>query len=1474
MDKYMNLSKILILVVVFLISTSLYAKNRASGFAIYGPVLVNTMTQFNLSGVIRDYNNVAIDGVTISATGLSDTQNLSDGSYQITVPRGWSGTVTPSKPGWVLTPAQNTSSTYSNVTSDLSNLNISGKLAPPALTPNQGTYPTAQSISLNSLATGNVRFRYTISPSPVSYSSGLIYDNRYPIAIAEDATINAVTYILGRPGSVSDMVSATYHIGQEQTSRIRFQLEYEAQPIGNVTYVDLVAKGLASRYARAEVINNQVDFTSVDLFASLFSFIGTSETSDLILRDSQLEDIGHIPFNYTQANWLTGLKVDGILMVHEPHTPIATSFGRKWNYYYTPEERMVSMLIKPASISAARKPMILVHGINGTYPYFSKDFISKLDGNPNTNADDIFDIWQFYYPYDQQIELSGNLLGDAIQRVHTYGYNERINIVAHSMGGLVTRSLIQSPDYQHNIRKFLMLGTPNHGSHSTFRLSHHGDYPSSTLVNSIFVGTDTDSPAVKQLYPGSAFLTNLNSQVPNELYPGAPKANTYLVVAGTTNEAHWLSTSREILSPSYMDDMVVSLPSASLLDGGIPLATVPVNHLGLCGNTPMGIPLLFPKMNPGYLYSFFSDDYQTSSNPFGASVTNYWNTTSVQSPQASNTNVQFGAMLNSDCINVERSGMTLKLKFTDYESSINDIERGTKNRLIKAESDGYSNKSYYFMEQVKTLLGMATGSGLTGDFPTGNYSLRLQNRKSKTFKTVQNSLPINNAISSSIFISLTPGEKAIANLTNSTLYSQSSKMRDSSNRTLTEEQYYIDASIDSLVFYIGGEEGIAGFAQHNAHLIDPENTMIDQNYASVSPNVDFSEDIEAGFAYYYVRNPLPGLWKLRYSDSLPDTLSTTMINSPITISAIVADTVFAIGETVTVHIPLPKPVTYTNPQISISLNYLDLDSVTHSLGSLVASYNPLDSLYQCSFVPEFPGDYKLSINFLCTLDGSDIQRIIENVIPVVAHKIPLTLAPQIGEGNLPTSLSLQWNSSTLAQSYQLKLFAVSDSLAIVSTTVNDTAYVVSNLEYGKEYYWYVSAVNGYGTSQTSNPSNFFTKLPQPVLQNPINAEINLPQTVNLAWQAVPGALQYHLQLSDDPLFNFFFINDSLLTANTYELNGLANLETYYWRVASADERGASDWSEVRSFTIRDYMISFPQTVQMNENEALTLYLHSYIDDFSSGQFDITLSGLTNLTATVSHDRIVITPVENWFGTDDIVLTVSDLTRVPSKSNNTFSSRIPSRTVVYQATISVVVTEQNSLPTLTMGENLLFWDSEDKVLNLTPYLSDPDNPIGEIQITGIASTHIGISINGQSITLLPQPGWFGQELIEIQLSNGMPRAIVKASDKKSVGRTENNHTSYYMLVNIVDAAPVISDWSVASNALNLFWEPITGADTYRVFSSDTVNGVFTDVTSSGSLTLQNGEMKWQQITTAARAFYYIKATKGSRTMTSKPIFSNK
>jgi len=51
----------------------------------------------------------------------------------------------------------------------------------------------------------------------------------------------------------------------------------------------------------------------------------------------------------------------------------------------------------------------------------------------------------------------------------------KINVVAHSMGGLITRTYIQSTEYRNDIDKFVMIGTPNMGSAEMYFLIHGGD---------------------------------------------------------------------------------------------------------------------------------------------------------------------------------------------------------------------------------------------------------------------------------------------------------------------------------------------------------------------------------------------------------------------------------------------------------------------------------------------------------------------------------------------------------------------------------------------------------------------------------------------------------------------------------------------------------------------------------------------------------------------------------------------------------------------------------------------------------------------------------------------------------------------------------------------------------------------------------------------------------------------------------------
>lgn len=89
-------------------------------------VTQNFSGEFNnyaISGVVTDNNLNPLEGVILTlSTGDSDITG-SNGTYSFTLAHGWSGTVTPSKAGWVFEPRKRT---YNNLMSDQPNQNYVG----------------------------------------------------------------------------------------------------------------------------------------------------------------------------------------------------------------------------------------------------------------------------------------------------------------------------------------------------------------------------------------------------------------------------------------------------------------------------------------------------------------------------------------------------------------------------------------------------------------------------------------------------------------------------------------------------------------------------------------------------------------------------------------------------------------------------------------------------------------------------------------------------------------------------------------------------------------------------------------------------------------------------------------------------------------------------------------------------------------------------------------------------------------------------------------------------------------------------------------------------------------------------------------------------------------------------------------------------------------------------------------------------
>ncbi|MHA1623925.1 MAG: esterase/lipase family protein [Promethearchaeota archaeon] len=111
-------------------------------------------------------------------------------------------------------------------------------------------------------------------------------------------------------------------------------------------------------------------------------------------------------------------------------------------------------------------PLILLHGYWNA-PIVWKKFVMFFEANGYVKDTNLFLFdgrGDKKTPANIDIQINAKKLEALVQQVLTSTGKTKVNLVAHSMGGLISRWYIEQLGGNDKVHKLIMLGTPNHGS--------------------------------------------------------------------------------------------------------------------------------------------------------------------------------------------------------------------------------------------------------------------------------------------------------------------------------------------------------------------------------------------------------------------------------------------------------------------------------------------------------------------------------------------------------------------------------------------------------------------------------------------------------------------------------------------------------------------------------------------------------------------------------------------------------------------------------------------------------------------------------------------------------------------------------------------------------------------------------------------------------------------------------------------------
>jgi endonuclease I len=172
---------------------------------------------------------------------------------------------------------------------------------------------------------------------------------------------------------------------------------------------------------------------------------------------------------------------------------------------------------------------------------------------------------------------------------------------------------------------------------------------------------------------------------------------------------------------------------------------------------------------------------------------------------------------------------------------------------------------------------------------------------------------------------------------------------------------------------------------------------------------------------------------------------------------------------------------------------------------------------------------------------------------------------------VPIPVLFTWFRTQGADRFHLQASTTNTFASFVAddSSLVDSSSSLAGLGLNTTYYWRVRSHTGGGWGTYSEVRSFTTwnALAQVQLELPPDHVHGIPAPVRCAWQRIPVATVYHIEVSANESFATLMASDSTLHDTTYVVPGLDTLSTYYWHVRAKTSAGWGEFSPAWQFRI-------------------------------------------------------------------------------------------------------------------------------------------------------------------------------------------------------------------------------------------------------------------------------------------------------------------